>query len=1125
MRFGFKELNDDEKDSFFDVICAAAADLPDPCPLLEDFGSHSSALVGATYAGYKFLRSRHEYKKFMQHFENESRKLIPYKVTSEEANQIFKAVEKYIKKIRKEEKKLSFYFLHKEKAPELVDCLFRECNNALEDKEISDEALRSVLNNLVSILLQNNKGVMLLTELSDITKDILDRLKQDGKDIDILKNDLEALKKALDALLPKYAIYVNNAELPSVITSNIFSFRNPNITFCGRESELTKLKEWLKRPGISVWGITGPGGIGKSRLALHFAQLDEADWQTVWLDEALLKALLGCTEFNFNKPVLFICDYASQYESHLKLIIDKMSWANANAKFLLLERSVVWYNEFRCKNDIIKENALKDPIELEKSAFSDDDYFNIMHDIADHEYEGRMIPDDDMRSIIEKSKQLSDGEGSVRCLFLMLITDAYLRDESIQVINAKELLHNYIEHSKKIISDKYGEEITESGLRVLAYATVCDGVKWEEKYPAIQSDLDKIMEHFPDDREKVNDFFSQLSETEISNTVAALKPDLIGEFLFLNIWENLFISSQTKWISELCNNNFSKRFLARCLADWQEKADLLESVFFEENVDNQIRFFGSAVFCTAVSILDSEAMQMEYLDRIKLLDIDHSGIVLANYIMSVNFIFTNAMKETREKCINLIYDIKWDQYRCDFVEESYSLELALINAAEVLHSNGNYDEALKYYEKALEFDLNAHETEFEYEQTSRIYNNIALIYRIKNDYNSALVNYNKALDVSIKIFGSDDPNTTNIYSNIACVYIELHDYEKALDYFMKDLKACQNEYGADHHNTAKCYNNIANLYQREGKIDEAIKWFEKGVDILEKTLGENHLRTAVLYDGCAGAYKAKGEYEHAKNLYMRALQTREKSLGVNHPDTAYTYNNLAGVYKDLRRLDDAMHLYEKALKIRQSVYGEINMNTSMTYNGMGTVYDLKGDYKNALFCYKKAFNIRKELFGEKDLSLAVIYDNIAESYNHMGERNTAITNYRNALNIRKKGLDRNHSDIASTYLKLAAIYYEKEDYDNAINNYKEALKIEEKVLGKDHISTAYVYYNLAALYFLEKKYEKALEYAKKSEESLEKNYDKKNERLQSTYKILLKIYTHKKNHKKILYYQKKLCNI
>lgn len=1121
MQFGFKELNDEEKDLFFGVLSSAAAEIPE---LIKDLGTHSSALFGVGYAGYKFLRSRHEYKKFIQHFENESRKLIPYNVNFEEANQIFKAVEGYIKKIRNEEKKLSFYYLHKEKAPELVECLFKECVNVLKDKKITDEVLRSVLTNLVSILIQNNKGVMLLTELSDITKDILDRLKQDGKDIDILKNDLEALKKALDALLPKYATYVNNAELPSVITSNIFSFRNPNITFCGRESELTKLKEWLKRPGISVWGITGPGGIGKSRLALHLARLDDADWQTVWLDEALLKALLGCTEFNFNKPVLFICDYASQYESQLKLIIDKMSWANANAKFLLLERSAVWYNEFRCKNDIIKENSLKDPIELEKSAFSDDDYFHIMQDIADHEYEGRMIPDDAKRSIIEKSKELSEGEGYVRCLFLMLITDAYLRDESIQVINAKELLHNYIEHSKKIISDKYGEEITESGLRVLAYATVCDGVKWEEKYPAIQSDLDKIMEHFPDDREKVNDFFSQLSETEISNIVVALKPDLIGEFLFLNIWEKLFKSSRIKWISELCNNNFSKRFLARCLADWQDNSDLLESVFFEENVDDQIRFWGSAVFCTAIFILDSEAMQMEYLDRIKLLDIDHSGIILVNYIMSVNFIFTNSMKETREKCLNLIYEIKWDQYRCDSVEESYPLELALANAAEVLQSNGNYDEALKYYEKALKLNLNSYETEFEDEQTSKIYNNIALIYKIKNDYKSALVNYNKALDVSITLFGSDDPNTTSIYSNIACVYIELHDYEKAQNYFMKDLKACEKEYGSDHHKTAICYNNIANIYQREGKIDEAIKWFEKGVDILKKTFGENHLRTALLYDGCAGAYKAKGEYDHAEKLYMRALQTREKVLGVNHPDTASTYNNLAGVYKDLRRLDEAMHFYEKSLKIRQNIYGELNMNTSQTYNGMGIVYDLKGDYKNALLCYQKTLDIRKKLFGEEDLSLAVIYDNMAELYNHMGEVNTAITNYRNALNIRKKGLDRNHSDIASTYCNLAAQYYEKRDYDNAIRNYQEALKIREKVLGKNHIYTAFVYYNLAALYFLVKKYEKSLEYAKKSEESYETNYDEKNEGLQRTYQVLLEIYIHKKNHKKILYYQKKLCN-
>ncbi len=1121
MQFGFKELNDEEKDLFFGVLSSAAAEIPE---LIKDLGTHSSALFGVGYAGYKFLRSRHEYKKFIQHFENESRKLIPYNVNFEEANQIFKAVEGYIKKIRNEEKKLSFYYLHKEKAPELVECLFKECVNVLKDKKITDEVLRSVLTNLVSILIQNNKGVMLLTELSDITKDILDRLKQDGKNIDILMNDVEAIKKALDGLPPKYMTYINNAELPSVINSNIFSFRNPNITFCGRENELTKLKEWIRSPGISVWGITGPGGIGKSRLALHLAQLDDAEWKSVWLDAPLLKALLDCTDFSCNKPVLFICDYASQYETQLEELIDKMSWTNTNAKFLFLERLDSWYKEFRRKKDIIKEYSLEEPIKLENSVFSDDDYYHIMQDISDCEYEGKIIPCDVKSSIIEKSKDLSDGEGTVRCLFLMLFTDAYLRDESIQVINAEELLYNYIEHSKKIISDKYGEVITDSGLRVLAYATVCDGIKWEESYPAVQRDLDKIMEHFPDDRERINDFFSQLSETEKSNTVAAFKPDLIGEFLFLNIWDKLFKSSRIKWISELCKNNYSKMFLARCMVDWQENINSLESLFFEENADNRIRYYGSAIFSDAVCISDSESIQMKYLDRIKLLDTDNSVIVLANYIMSINYIFSNAISGTRKKCIEMIRAIEWNQYSSSSDEESYCHELALLNAAEIFHSNGDYDEALMYYRKTLEINLNSFGNEVENERTARIYNNMALIYKIKSDYKSALENYKKALDISIRFFGDYTPNTTIVYSNIASIYKELHDFEKALTYAMKDLESCEKEYGFDHHNTAICYNNIANIYQCDGKIDEALKWFKKGLDILEKTLGEKHIRTASLYDGCAGAYRAKSEYGLAERLYKRALQIREEVLGDNHPDTAYTYYNLAGVYKDLRRLDEAMHFYEKALIIRKNTYGEINMNTSMTYNGMGNVYDLKGDYKNALSCYKNALGIRKELFGEEDLSLAVIYDNIAELYYHIGERNTAIFNYRKALNIRKKGLDRNHPDIASTYCNLAAQYYEKRDYDNAIRSYQEVLKIREKVLGKNHIYTAFVYYNLAALYFLVKKYEKSLEYAKKSEESYETNYDEKNEGLQRTYQVLLEIYTHKKNHKKILYYQKKLCN-
>lgn len=981
MQVSYRQLSENEKNDLWDILVTACAEIPDFCNYIENFGGKASTLLGVLVAAFDIFKSKHEYKRFYQHFEKESRDLIPCSISENTVKNIFSVVKDHLKKMRTAKNNLTFYYLNKDKWDELSAALFKECRKKIVADEISDEPLHAVLDNMVHIILQNNESVSLFTELSDIVKDILDRLKQDGKDIDALKDNVAELKEALDKLVPKYTTYISNAGLPSEFTKseNILSFRNSGIQFRGRENERRELGNFMKRPGVSVTAVTGPGGSGKSRLAFFFANsLDAAECKCVWLDHSLLKAIVSCTDLSYDKQVLFICDYASQYEDDLKTLIDSMSRTGQNVKFLLLERSAAWFTDFRKRSNIIAELSPEESIELSGSDLTRNECSEIMDDLSKQKYNSAVIPENTKDQIIKKAAELSGESCSVRCLFLLLVTDSYLKGDPFLTMSADELLYNYIEHSKEIVKKEYKKEVIDIGFRVLAYATACDGIKWEDEHPAIQNDLNSIMEHFPDDRYGINRFFGKLSEEDKADTVSALKPDLIGEFLFLHTWLNL-TSSRKKWLSALLEQEYSRVFLARCLADWEEKSAALCNMLSEKGNNAEQRINSAKVYNSAVREAHSTEAQMKWLQKIKDLDTDLSADILAEYVDAVRYVFEHAKyKSIRAECTNLICAIDFEQYSC----ESHLLGEALNDAASIYQGNGEYIIAMKYFEKALAIHEN--------------------------------------------VLGADNPNTAAVYNNIACVYQGLGNYNKALEYCEKALTICENVLGTEHPDTATAHHNIAGIYQDMHEYDNALKSYNIAITINEAVLGADHPNKATTYNSIASLYQAMKQYDNAMDYYRKALTIREKVLGTDHPDTATTYNNMAVVYKIKRNYDKALEYYKKALTIFEKALGTEHRDTAKIYNNIAVVYKIKRDYCKALEYHEKALAIREKVLGTDHPSTATLYNNIAGVYYYMGDYDKALEYYEKAFAIFTKTLGFEHE---YTVLTLSAILTIKSKLD------------------------------------------------------------------------------------------------
>jgi tetratricopeptide (TPR) repeat protein len=81
------------------------------------------------------------------------------------------------------------------------------------------------------------------------------------------------------------------------------------------------------------------------------------------------------------------------------------------------------------------------------------------------------------------------------------------------------------------------------------------------------------------------------------------------------------------------------------------------------------------------------------------------------------------------------------------------------------------------------------------------------------------------------------PDVATSFINIGAVYEGKGDFENALVQYQKGLEIKTRAFGSDHLDVAESYNNIGLVYDRQGKYDEAMEYYQKDLDITVRLVG------------------------------------------------------------------------------------------------------------------------------------------------------------------------------------------------------------------------------------------------------------------------------------------------
>ncbi|MES2592660.1 MAG: tetratricopeptide repeat protein [Bacteroidota bacterium] len=277
--------------------------------------------------------------------------------------------------------------------------------------------------------------------------------------------------------------------------------------------------------------------------------------------------------------------------------------------------------------------------------------------------------------------------------------------------------------------------------------------------------------------------------------------------------------------------------------------------------------------------------------------------------------------------------------------------VACANIGIIYERKGDYENALINHLKALEIRNEIGEKR----GIAGSYNSIGVTYVKQGNYEKAMDNYLKCLKILEEL--GEKKAVGTIYSNIGNIYFNQNNYKKALDNYLKSLEL-EIEID-DKEGQSLTYGNLGAVYQKLGKHNEALNNQLKCLQVCEEI--EDKQGIAVCFNNIGAIYEEKGDFEMALKNQMKSLEISEAIGDIQL--VGVVYSNIGSIYTKQNKFDEALRYDNLSLNIFKDIGFKGGMKEA--YSSLSSLYEKKGDYKKAYTYHKFYLDIKDTLLNEQ----------------------------------------------------------------------------------------------------------------------------------------------------------------
>ncbi|KAJ5611988.1 TPR repeat protein [Penicillium lagena] len=301
-------------------------------------------------------------------------------------------------------------------------------------------------------------------------------------------------------------------------------------------------------------------------------------------------------------------------------------------------------------------------------------------------------------------------------------------------------------------------------------------------------------------------------------------------------------------------------------------------------------------------------------------------------------------------------------------------------------------------------------------------NNLGILYRNQGRLEQAEQMYQRALAGREKALGADHMSTLRTVKNIGILYRLQGRLDQAEQKLHQALTGCEKALGADHILTLDTVNNLGIIYCVQGKLDQAEHMYQRALAGREKAFGADHTLTLRTVNNLGILYRVQGNLVQAEQMLQWALAGKEKALGADHTSTLETVNNLGILYHVQGNLDQAEHMLQRALAGRVKALGADHISTLRTVNNLGMLYCAQGRLNQAEQIYQQALAGREKALGGDHTSTLNTVNNLGILYRVQGKLDQAEQMLQRALDGRFLALGVDHTSTLDTISNLEILY-------------------------------------------------------------------------------------------------------